>query len=91
MLLAALHKVLYELNGIKHVEGILNRLGMPQELSKAVGVILVLVNRLLTSGDVAQILGELHINPNLPSLLPSEDGVVQLLYAYLVQWIGMFY
>lgn len=49
--------------------------------------VLSAVQDLLTGKKAAQVLGNIGIT-RLPNDLPSENSLVQLLYAYLVQWVG---
>ena len=70
------------------MESSLVKLGMEPRLVQQVGIVLSVAHDLLLAETrTAQALGSIGL-AKLPSELPSENSLVQLLYAYLVQWIG---
>ena len=71
------------------MESSLVKLGMEPRLVQQVCMVLSVAQDLLLaeSTRAAQALGNIGV-AKLPSELPSENSLVQLLYAYLVQWIG---
>ena len=80
-------QVFSKLNGFQYVEECLNRLGMQQWLIRKLILILKNIRDLLTGVSAAAVLSETCCS-KVPQNLPNEDSLAQLLYAYLVQWLG---
>ena len=75
-------------DGLKLVESCLNKLGMKAELVQEVVLVLGVIHDLLVAKqNAAQALGILGVS-KMCGTLPSENSLLQLLYPYLVQWIG---
>ena len=73
-------------NGFQYVENCLDRLGMQPQLVRKLILVLKNIEDLLTGVHAATVLSETcH---SIPQNLPDEDALAQLLYAYLVQWLG---
>lgn len=73
-------------NGFQYVENCLDRLGMQQSLIRNLIVVLKKIQDLLTGMRAGTVLSEVCRRP--PRDLPSTDSLAQLLYAYVVQWVG---
>ena len=70
------------------MQSCLTKLAMEPGLVKQVSLVLNIVHDLVIAGKTsAQALGCLGIT-KLCGNLPTENCLLQLLYAYLVQWIG---
>lgn len=74
-------------NGVKYVETCLTKLGMEPWLLRQVCLVLGSIQDLLTGASSSEVLKDVHIL-QLPNPIPSEEALAQLLYAYLVHWIG---
>lgn len=77
-------------NGFNHVKSCLFKLGMDPGQLQQVCLVLKTIQELLTKTTTAQALSNMSVT-KLPNDLPAENSLVQLLYAYLVQWIGKCY
>ena len=77
-------------NGFNYVKSCLIKLGMEVGELQQVFLVLSAIQNLLTGARTAQTLSNIGVT-KLPDNLPAEDSLVQLLYAYLVQWIGKYY
>lgn len=80
-------QVFHQKDGLKHAGSCLLKLGMEPGLVQQVSCVLSAIQKLLTGSKAAQVLSSVGI-AELPSGLLNENCLVQLLYAYLVQWIG---
>lgn len=74
-------------NGFSYVKSRLIKLGMEVGQLQQVFVVLSAIQDLLAGARTIQTLSNIGVT-KLPDNVPSEDSLVQLLYAYLVQWIG---
>jgi hypothetical protein len=74
-------------NGFDRVKSCLTKLGMDQGHLEQVSLVLTAIRDLLSGTRSTQALRSIGIS-KLPSEIPSENSLVHLLYAYLVQWIG---
>lgn len=80
-------QVFYQKDGVKHVETCLTKLGMQSWLVRQVNMVFGCIQDLLTGVDVTQVMRNMT-KKDTSDLLPSNSSLAQLLYAYLVQWIG---
>ena len=69
------------------MEDILSKLGMQRDLIRQLCLILKNIQDLLMGVQAGTVLGE-TCRTKLPETLPVENSLAQLLYVYLVQWIG---
>ncbi len=69
------------------MEDCLDKLGMPQLLVRQLTLVLKTIRDLITGIQAATALSE-TCRTKVPQNLPDEDSLAQLLYAYLVQWLG---
>ena len=80
-------QVFSEQNGFQYVEEHASKLGMHQGLVRQLSLVLKNIKDLLAGVQVATVLGE-TCGSKLPAQLPSGEALAELLYAYLVQWLG---
>ena len=69
------------------MEMCLAKLGMQSELIQQVNKVLGVTRDLVAGAKASQVLGDVGV-ASFPEDLVSNSGLVQLLYAYTVQWIG---
>ncbi len=79
-------QVFQQRNGSSHVESFLKRLGMDPGLVQQVSTVLGVIYDLLNGTKAAHGLSGIGVAKLSVDL--REDSLGQLLYAYLVQWIG---
>ena len=72
-------------NGIQLVSGVLQKLGLSSCLVGEVGLLLKVVAALIAGRDVVEAMAGLGVNVS-PHL--NTHKLSQLLYSYLVHWIG---
>ena len=75
-------------SGIGLVVRDLQKIGMSAARAKEVEEVLEGVAALLSGGEVAAILKDLGVHASSADYLISADKLSQLLYAYLVHWLG---
>lgn len=80
-------QVFHNKNGLNHVEMCLVKLGMQSELIHQVSKVLGVTRDLVAGAKAMQVLGDVGV-ASFPEDLVSDSGLVQLLYAYTIQWIG---
>lgn len=83
----AVMQVFQQKNGLVYVKSCLAKLGMEPALVQEVNLLLSVIGDLLSGTIAAQALSNIGIL-KFPDDVPSEQSLVQILYAYLVQWIG---
>lgn len=80
-------QVFHQQNGIEYVETCLTKLGMEPWLLRQVCSVFGIVRALLSGSSVTEVLREVHVK-QLSCPAPSEQTLAELLYSYLVHWIG---
>lgn len=81
------YQVFHNKNGLNHVEICLAKLGMQPELIQQISKVLGVTSDLVAGARATKVLGDVGI-ASFPEDLVSDSGLVQLLYAYTIQWIG---
>ena len=67
------------------------KIGMCASGLKEIGMVLSAVAALLSRADVAETLQGLDVTILSHDTLPGAEHMAQLLYAYLVRWLGKGY